>query len=161
MRTDFGQRFWSRVGQPNERGCWLWLGQRAGNGYGAIKAEGKQTSAHRMMWALWCGWGSIPDGRAVLHRCDVKHCVNPEHLFLGSISDNARDCVLKFRHANKKLQSEDVLEIRRRCAAGESQASVGRAFGVRRDHVSRIMSGECWSYLPTEEPCIQTKSRQP
>lgn len=80
-------------------GCWLWKGARQPNGYGRFSAYSKARKtqmAHRWAWIL--ANGPIPDGMRVLHRCDNPPCVNPAHLFLGTDSDNMRDCVAKGRH---------------------------------------------------------------
>lgn len=91
--------------------CWWWRGSVAGSGYGVImlqgeyaNAEGKRhfTGAHRVAWQLFRG--EIPGKLCVLHRCDQRICVNPEHLFLGDPRDNARDCVAKGRNGLPTLE---------------------------------------------------------
>lgn len=83
---------------PNS-GCWLWGGSEGTQGYGqfGVRVGGKSMPklAHRVAWALYRG--PIPDGICVLHRCDVRLCVNPDHLFLGSVPDNQRDMARKGR----------------------------------------------------------------
>lgn len=79
--------------EPNT-GCWLWLGGTQKAGYGFFKYAGEVT-AHRSAWRLYRG--DIPYGLHVLHRCDVRQCVNPEHLFLGTQSDNMKDMAAKGR----------------------------------------------------------------
>jgi hypothetical protein len=70
--------------------CWLWFACISGNNsYGAIRHNGKATLAHRVSWEMRNG--PIPAGMHVLHRCDTPTCVNPDHLFLGTPLDNARD----------------------------------------------------------------------
>lgn len=78
-------------------GCWLWMGATNTSGYGLIRRRGdsRQTLTHRLAWEWW--FGPIPDGMSVLHRCDVRTCVRPSHLFLGTYSDNAKDAVAKGR----------------------------------------------------------------
>lgn len=70
-------------------GCWVWQGATTSTGYGVFWLDGKQERAHRAAWLLHRG--SIPEGRHVLHTCDVRACVNPDHLYLGDDLDNARD----------------------------------------------------------------------
>jgi len=71
------------------RGCWLWAGHKYKNGYGAIKVFGKMALAHRLSYELHKG--PIQPGFEVLHSCDIKHCVNPDHLSLGTHAENMKD----------------------------------------------------------------------
>jgi hypothetical protein len=83
----------------DENGCWIWQGSTI-NGYGqAGFPDRKQSSAHRLSYKTHKG--DIPDGVLVLHRCDVRNCVNPDHLFLGTHSDNIHDCIDKGRWPHK------------------------------------------------------------
>ena len=83
--------------------CWLWTAATTIYGYGQFFFNGRLEGAHRVSWRLHIG--EIPDGRCVLHRCDVPRCVNPAHLFLGTKRDNALDSVRKGRwpHAQPLL----------------------------------------------------------
>jgi hypothetical protein len=78
-------------------GCWLWKGCKGKNIYGSAYKERRNIQAHRLSWELYRG--PIPDGLQVLHRCDVRSCVNPEHLFIGTQSDNMADMYRKQRGA--------------------------------------------------------------
>ena len=83
-------------------GCWIWEGTRERKGYGRLGRghSSGQLLAHRASYELFVG--PIPDGMMVLHRCDIPSCVNPEHLFIGTAADNARDEVAKGRNPNTK-----------------------------------------------------------
>lgn len=86
-----------------ESGCWIWIGLcHPKYGYGRIRNEGstKFLQAHRVSYELYIG--SIPEGLLVCHRCDIRECVNPNHLFLGTITDNNRDMCAKKRDKNGK-----------------------------------------------------------
>jgi len=83
----FSDRFWDKVDKQSN-GCWEWLGG-TNKGYGAVSHEGSMKLAHRVAWRLLNG--GIPSGVLVLHKCDNRRCVNPEHLYLGSYSDNNLD----------------------------------------------------------------------
>jgi hypothetical protein len=92
MDTIF-ERFMKKVVKTET--CWIWGGSRNFDGYGHLSINGKQTSSHRFSYE-WCV-GPIPVGMYVCHKCDCPPCVNPDHLFLGTARDNARDKVSKGR----------------------------------------------------------------
>lgn len=100
MKGSLYLRFYASVEQTPS--CWHWRGGKYRNGYGKISARGACRLAHRVSYELHRG--VIPQGLQVLHACDNRRCVNPAHLFLGTQSDNLRDCVAKGRwvtHARK------------------------------------------------------------
>jgi hypothetical protein len=86
-------RFWSKVERSND--CWLWRGTMSVYGYGFFKVRGKMWKSHRYAWVLTNG--AISNGLFVCHRCDVRHCVRPDHLFLGNAFDNMSDAARKGR----------------------------------------------------------------
>lgn len=86
-------RFWSHVDKSGD--CWIWTAAKKRRDYGGFVLHGKGRYAHRVSWQIT--YGDIPDGMNVLHHCDNPSCVNPNHLFLGNQSDNARDMVSKGR----------------------------------------------------------------
>lgn len=83
--------------RPAPSGCWEWIGGRDPYGYGKIKIKGHNLGAHRIAMAVWRGF-ELGSALKVLHRCDNPRCINPDHLFLGTQSDNLNDCVRKGRH---------------------------------------------------------------
>ncbi len=100
MRT-IQERFESKyVKAPS--GCWLWQACKDSDGYGYLQVAGKSLGAHRVSWKLING--SVPEGLYVLHSCDTPSCVNPDHLFVGTNTDNMRDKVKKGRDFNLNKQ---------------------------------------------------------
>jgi predicted XRE-type DNA-binding protein len=136
-------------------GCWLWTAARKDNGYGVFgrgDRAGGIAYAHR--WSYEHFVGPIPEGIAVCHRCDVRHCVNPEHLFLGTIAENQADMAAKGRslrgerHNRVRLTESDVIEIRRLWDETDlTQAEIGARFGIDKQRVSSIVRGRQWRHL--------------
>lgn len=131
---------------PN--GCWEWAGGLGGMGYGMLRLDGANYTAHRIAWSLAMGC-AIPAGMEVCHSCDYRPCVNPSHLFLGTHAENMRDAARKGRSAaaqrsrkDAKLTPQDVVAIR---VAEGKQWDIARRFGVTQSTVSRIKLQRRWS----------------
>lgn len=135
-----------------ENGCWIWCsGTRSG--YGAIKVKGKTLSAHRYSYMLNCG--DIPKGMFVCHTCDNPKCINPDHLFLGTNSDNMKDAYKKGRltlptsgnfkignkPVNRKLTDEQVVEIKEilKTRGKKTLKQIAQQFNVK-EYVIRDMN---------------------
>jgi len=148
--SEVESRFWSKVDMRGHDDCWPWTAGRGSHGYGQINVGyHKPITAHRFSYELHRG--PIPVGMCVCHSCDNPLCVNPAHLFLGTHADNMADMMAKGRSAHgelnghAKLTRADVLSVRERLAAGESQQSIGDSFGVCRQTVSHIAVGKRWA----------------
>src|SRR5712664_3439232 len=133
---------WS-IPEPNS-GCILWLGHEASTGYGELKVSPgrKRWHAHRLAWTL--ANGPIPKGMCVCHKCDVRLCLNPYHLFLGTRADNCRDrhrkgrtiVALGEKQGNARLSSADVIAIR--ADASRSGAQLASLYGVSRNTIYSV-----------------------
>ena len=84
----------------NDQNCWIWKGRLNYTGYGTFKFKGKNYSAHRFSYKYH--YGEFDESLFVCHHCDIRRCCNPEHLFLGTHTDNMQDCIKKNRHRWRK-----------------------------------------------------------
>lgn len=109
---DDAARFWRHVQKSD--GCWIWMGTKNRNGYGMFGVHGEQFPAHRVAFTIVNGL--IPDGRIVMHRCDVRDCVNPIHLLLGTQQDNVRDAAKKGRGTGMSSRQLTAERLRRQDA---------------------------------------------
>lgn len=145
--TDLARRFYAKIKKTAY--CWLWLAANIeSKGYGLIKIGApsrKNILAHRLAWEL--KYGPVPRGLCVLHKCDNRACVNPSHLFLGTLGDNNRDAANKLR-AGKRLTAAKVIAIKKLIKAGElKQAEIAARFGVTQPMISQIKLGNFWKAL--------------
>jgi hypothetical protein len=137
------ERFWPKV--DKRESCWLWIGSKDISGYGRMSRAGRGEKAHRLAWELT--HGAIPAGLSVLHRCDVRACVRPEHLFLGTPRDNSHDAMRKgrlasgLRNGGTKLTDDHVLAVRCLLASGWRQRDIAQRFGVSQHLISLINRG--------------------
>ena len=143
-------KFYRHTQLPNENGCMLWKGALASkkwpDGYGKIRIKGgKQIAAHRFSYEIHNG--KIPEGMYVCHRCDIPRCVAPEHLFLGTHSDNMKD-----KHAKKRnntpegennylatFKNQQVLEIRALHTQGTPIRKLARMFNTSQQVIQNIV----------------------
>ena len=149
-------------------GCWLWERGLDRDGYGQAWFRGKNVRAHRLSWALHSGcdvWGVEAQ---VLHRCDVRCCINPHHLFLGTTQENTADKMLKGRHLvaagddhytrrnpalrsgekspSAKLTASQVDEVKAMLGVVR-QRDLAKQYGVSRTCISAISTGRNWKHL--------------
>lgn len=131
--------------------CWEWQSVRNQSGYGKFWLNGRTDLAHRVSYKIHKG--SIPDGLLVRHTCDNPPCVNPAHLLVGTVKDNALDALSRGRYrrgsdnARAKLTEQDVRDIRASWASGETQVSLAGRFGVSRSAIQFALSGKNWAHV--------------
>jgi hypothetical protein len=156
MERDRAAKFWAKIEQGD--GCWRWRGATA-NGYGHMTERGKTMLAHRLSWELH--HGPIPKGMQVLHRCDTRRCVRPDHLFLGTHRENMADKVAKGRQLPAqacpaaRLTADEVRLIRRLASEGMPVTAIARHVGSSHGNVSLIVHGKTWRHLETNLPTRQ------
>ena len=129
--------------------CWHWCGPRNPQGYGRMTFEGRLQFAHRLSYRAFVG--PIADGLSVCHACDNPSCINPEHLWLGTYSDNRRDCQNKgrwsssppkgFDSRNTKVTPSLLARIRQLRSDGLSYASIGATVGLSAMTVWHAVNG--------------------
>lgn len=133
-------------------GCWLWQGAISDNGYGTIYTGSRYRRVHRVSYETFVGL--IPPGKNICHRCDVRHCINPDHLFAGTQVENLADAKRKGRHTHGdshpmvRLSEADIKQIRAIYSAGKrNQYELASDFGVRQQTISKIVTGARWSHV--------------
>ncbi len=144
------QEFWNKVLKTDT--CWLWQGcvlKRSNKNisYGQIRWQGKQLYAHRLAWELT--YGPVPERKEVCHSCDNPICVRPDHLFLGTHSDNMQDAKEKKRmHCpsgencnHSKLTVEQVKLIKQSTL---SQGKLAEIYHVSKSAIYFILNGRNW-----------------
>lgn len=142
-------KFNAHVDTRGEDECWEWDGNRDRDGYGITNYKRKRVRAHRVSWML--SRGEIPAGMCVCHRCDNPACVNPHHLFIGTIADNNHDRHRKMRDARMELASgakltrADVLEIIKMRRSGTIYRVIGERFGVSWSAARNVVIGATWA----------------
>jgi hypothetical protein len=131
-------------------GCWIWTGSYAGDGRNEYGVTPARERAHRVSWLIHRG--PIPKGLCVCHKCDTPLCVNPDHLFLGTHGDNARDRARKGRnrdqngvlHSMAKLSDQDILAIR---SDRRTRKVIAGQYRIHPVHVWRIKTKRRWRHL--------------
>lgn len=150
------KKIFSNIKYPgNNTDCWIWIGYFNNKGYGNIGLLGKYFLAHRLLYQ--CYYGPIDSSICVLHKCDNPKCVNPNHLFLGSRSDNIVDMVNKGRqnaqrgskHCNSKLTEFDVVNIMNGVNNGTytSIYDIIKAYPVSEVVIRKIFRGLLWTQV--------------
>jgi hypothetical protein len=133
-------------------GCFILTSHRLnGDGYGYLYVDGKEQRAHRFIYRE-C-FGEIPKGLVVRHKCDVRACINPEHLEIGSVADNSRDAVERKRTAYGErngravITEETAKKIKGMISDGATNNEIMQRVGVKQHTVRRIRENRAWKYI--------------
>lgn len=144
-----GDYFKVRAKPDLRTGCLNWQLSTTSNGYGRFGDKGKAILAHRGAWAAVNG--PIPDGMCICHKCDNRRCVNVDHLFIGTVSDNVLDMYRKGRaskagerNGRAKLTQAGVASIRRKLRLGVPGKEIAAMYNVSPTAVARINTGATW-----------------
>lgn len=155
LNITFVLKFKSKYFELNENECWIWLGTiNKINKYGYIRLNSRKClQTHRASWLIHRG--DIPNGLHVLHKCDNRLCVNPNHLFLGTALDNVRDCINKGRSikalgekvGSSKLTNEKVLQIRNLRNQGLTMRQIASLLNIAYTTVNYIINRKIWKHV--------------
>lgn len=141
-------RITKRIKVDPATGCWNWTGVLHQQGYGMIRSARTQHLTHRASYNVFKG--EIPAGMFVCHHCDNRRCVNPDHLFLGTVQDNQADMKRKDRSvfgeksSAAKLKEADVLQILKYKSEGMTQRAIAKMFNVSPSLVCMVLKGAVW-----------------
>lgn len=145
--------FWSKV--DISEGCWNWKAGLISSGYGSAYSPtlGPQA-AHRLAWILTNG--EIPDGMYVLHKCDNKKCVNPDHLYLGTQKKNLQDAKDRGltntgeKHWNTSITESEVKLMRSLYKSGTPIKMIADIFNITYKNTWQILKFKRWKHLKDE-----------
>lgn len=130
------KRFMSHV-QKTET-CWIWTANKIHNGYGRVRVGPKLKLAHRVSYELHVG--PIPLDKLCCHKCDVRDCVNPEHLYIGTKKTNSQDMYDRNRTPRKKITKDQVQQMRDLLSAGFSRHDLASKFDLSYSHTVSILN---------------------
>lgn len=155
------KRFWAKVNKngpmhPVHGRCWQWTGSTTGGGYGNMsvgkRCEGKDY-AHRISWTLHHG---VKPKSLVLHKCDNRRCVNPDHLFLGTDADNTADMTAKGRNRKAlgerqhlaRLTESLVLDLRAKHKSGAyTHRELAEYYDISIGTVRQVIHRRTWKHI--------------
>ena len=155
--TDLFFHITSRL-MVDENECWLWQGSLNSDRYGSI--GWKPYTVHKFMWEYH--YGKVPKGLMVCHKCDVRHCCNPHHLFLGTNIENLLDAGEKGRRINGivrsgfKLKTKEALQIKN---DDRSASVIAKEHNLNRSQVWKIKTGRRWAWLVTGTDLIDARGK--
>lgn len=157
VTDELRNRFFSRC-QKIVGGCWIWSGAvTRATSYGAVKIEGKKIDAHVAAYRIEHDGDPVPLGHLVMHKCNCRMCVNPEHLKLGTHSENMKHAYqttsadlrpLGEDVYNSVLTEQAVRDIRETYAKGGiSQAAIAKKYGVDSRTIGSVVNRRSWKHV--------------
>lgn len=168
-------RFWEKAAKAGKSDCWEWTGAKDRRGYGnwhfQHKGANKTIKAPRASWIMANGV-TPPPHQYVCHTCDNPSCVNPDHLWVGTLQQNLQDRTNKGRdrlcgksqfgkeNGRAKITEDDVLAIRSRFVGGASYATLSREFGIGSTTVAHIIHGRTWPSVTHGKPARRKSDRR-
>ncbi len=151
-KLNLENRLWDKVEKTD--GCWLWRGWKHSSSYGFLRDNWKRVAAHRLSYRI--ANGDIPEGMFICHHCDVRHCVNPDHLYLGTPASNGHDTSVRNRfpdrkgeaHPGAKLTNQIVRQIRKEYIPRKvTTTALGKKYGVCDVVIGKIVRRELWPHV--------------
>ncbi len=157
------EQLYSRISKNEITGCWNWVGALfQGTGYGQFSNKAlaeSPTTAHKASWVIHNG--PVPDGLFVCHHCDNRKCVNPDHLYLGTNSQNMIDRSKRGYVHQRALTEDAVREMRQLRQKGWSWRKLADRYGVQMNAVRFATLGKSWSFVDEPIPTIVIKGGRP
>lgn len=143
-------RLLARTKLDRETGCLLWTGCVNGSGYAQLRHNNAVVSAHRL--ALELSGVTVKPTDLVLHNCDVRHCINPQHLRIGTHLENVRDAVARKRYpyGTKVLSAkldEDKVRTIKEWSKTHTQQKLADIFAVSKWTIAQIVQGKAWKHV--------------
>ncbi len=138
------ERFWNKVDKQGPDDCWEWQGYCL-KGHGRLQYDDCVQYAHRVSWQL--NIGPIPDGKCVLHKCNNRPCVNPDHLYIGDYRDNAIDRSRAGTNPKMKMNEGDVRLLRDLYSDGWHYKPLMWLFDLAESSVHRIISRTTYKWV--------------
>jgi N-formylglutamate amidohydrolase len=134
--------------------CWLWRGSLSNNGYGQIKTKrygGKKLSISASRYALYLKTKELPEDKFACHTCDNKRCVNPDHLFWGTASENQIDCSSKIRRKNQIYssyeQAVEIIKELKETKTYEEIAVIAKKHGISTNTAKSVKYKTAWVWV--------------
>ena len=151
VHKTMAQRFAEHITYEPNSGCWLWTAALSSYGYAATLIAQRQLLVHRVMFEQV--YGAVPAGHILCHRCNVRSCVNPDHVYIGTALTNAQDAVRARRHTHgemsgrAKLTDSAVSKMRTLHASGVRISVIAERFGVSRPTAAKACKGSSWKHV--------------